>query len=58
MMTNIKKNKNIHKRCSNKMKTLWQVVQIVRYLWVLVAKDKWNHPAADSLRGIHEKSWS
>ena len=25
-------------------------VQIVRYTWVLVVKDKSNHPVADSLR--------
>ena len=40
------------------MKTLWKVVQIVRYTWVLVAKDKSNHPEADSLRGVTQESWS
>ena len=34
------------------MKPLWKVVQIVRYTWVLVAKDKSNHLAADSLRSV------
>ena len=34
--------------------TSWQVshVQIVLYTWVLVAKDKSNHPVADSLRSV------
>ena len=40
------------------MKPLWKVVQIVREIWVLVAKDKSNHPAADSLRGVPQESWS
>ena len=40
------------------MKPLWKVVQIVRYTWVLVAKDKSNHPVSDSLRGVPQESWS
>ena len=39
------------------MKPLWKIVQIVRYTWVLVAKDKSNHPAA-SLRGVPQESWA
>ena len=55
------KQKYIEKRCSKKMKPLWEVkgffnrtsrkvsdVQIFRYTWVLVAKDKSNHPVAVS----------
>ena len=33
-------------------------VQIVRETWVLVAKDKSNHPVADSLRSVLQESWS
>ena len=40
------------------MKPLWKVVQIVRETWVLVAKDKSNHPVAGSLRGVPHESWS
>ena len=40
------------------MKPLWKVVQIVRYICVLVAKDKSNHAAADSLRSVPQESWS
>ena len=40
------------------MKPLWKVVQIVRYICVLVAKDKSKHKAADSLRGVPQESWS
>ena len=43
--------------CKN-MKPLWQVVQIVRYAWILVVKDKSNRPAADSLRSVPQESWS
>ena len=41
-------------------RTSWEVsdVQIVRYTWVLVAKDKSNHPVADSLRSVPQESWS
>ena len=38
------------------MKPLWKVVQIVRYICVLVAKDKSNHPAADSLRSVPQET--
>ena len=38
--------------CEKNMKPLWKVVQIVRYTWVLLAKDKSNHSAADSLRSL------
>ena len=31
------------------MKPLWKVAQIVSYNWVVVAKDKSNHPVAGSL---------
>ena len=43
---------------ANNMKPLWKVVQIVRYTWDLVAKDKSNRPAADSLRSVSQESWS
>ena len=56
----------IYKRCLQKnMKPLWKVkgfsnrtswkvsdVQIVRFPWVLVAKDTSNHPVADFLRSV------
>ena len=51
-------NVHIDQRCSKNMKPLWKVVQIVRYTWVLVANDKLNHPAADSLRSVPQESWS
>ena len=38
----------IYQKCSQNMKPLWKVVQIVRYNWVLVAKDKPNHQVAVS----------
>ena len=37
------------------MKPLWKVVHIVRYTWVLVAKDKPNHLTTDSLRIVPGK---
>ena len=40
------------------MKTLWKVVQIVRYNWVLVAKDTSNHPVAGSLHSFPLDTWS
>ena len=40
------------------MKPLWKVVQIVRENWVLVAKDKSNHPMAGSLHSVPQESWS
>ena len=43
---------------SKNMKPLWNVVQIVRETWVLVVKDKSNHPVADSLRSVPRDSWS
>ena len=41
-------------------RTSWKVfdVRIVRYPWVLVAKDKSNHPVADSLHSVPQESWS
>ena len=39
-----------HGKCSD--------VQIVRYIWVWVAKDKSNHPVADSFRNLPQESWS
>ena len=41
-------------------RTSWKVsdVHIVRYTWVLVAKDKSHHPVADSLRSVPQESWS
>ena len=33
-------------------------MQIVRVTSVLVAKDKSNHPAGDSLRSVPQESWS
>ena len=41
-------------------RTSWKVsdVQIVRKTWVLVAKDKSNHPVADSFRSVPWDSWS
>ena len=41
-------------------RTSWQVsdVQIVRFTWVLVAKDKPNRPVTDSLRSVPQESWS
>ena len=39
----------ICRKCSKKHENLWKVVEIVRYNWVLVAKDKSNHPVAGSL---------
>ena len=41
-------------------RTSWKVsdVQIVRYYWVSVAKDKSNHPVADSFRGVPQESCS
>ena len=61
----------ICKRCSTNVKPLWEDkgffnrtsrkasdVQIVRYTWVVVAKDKSNHPVADSLRSVPQESWS
>ena len=35
-------------------RTSWKVsdVQIVRYTWILVVKDKSNHPVADFLRSV------
>ena len=33
-------------------------VQIVRYAWVLVAKDISNHPVAGSRRSVPQESWS
>ena len=49
-----KKNmKNIFIRNEAKnMKTLWKVAHIVCYNWVLVAKDKSNHPVAGSLHSV------
>ena len=40
------------------IRTSWKVsdVRIVRETWVLVAKDKSNHPAADSLRSVPQES--
>ena len=38
------------------MKPLWKVVQIVRYNWVLVAKDKSNHPVAGSLHSVPQRA--
>ena len=56
------------KRC-REMKPLWKVrgffdrtswkvsdVQTVRYTWVLVVKDKSNHPGTDSLRRVPQES--
>ena len=39
-------------------RTSWTVsdVQIVRYTWVLVARDKSNHPVADFLRSVPQES--
>ena len=41
-------------------RTSWKMsdAQIVRYVWVSVAKDKSNHLVADSLRSVPQKSWS
>ena len=41
-------------------RTSWIVsdAQIVRYAWVLVAKDKSNRPVADSIRSVLQESWS
>ena len=33
-------------------------VHIVRKTWVLVAKDKSNHPVADSFHTVPQESWS
>ena len=44
-----------YQKCSKNMKTLWKVVQVVRKTWVLVAKDKSNHPVADSLRSVPQE---
>ena len=51
-------NVHIYQRCCKNMIPLWKVVQIVRCTWVSVAKDKSNHPAADSLRSVPQESWS
>ena len=40
------------------MKPLCKTVQIVRYTWVLMARDKSNHLAAASLRSVPQESWS
>ena len=41
-------------------RTSWKVsdVQIDRFTWVLVARDKSNQPVADSLRSLPQESWS
>ena len=49
----------VYKRdVAKNMKPLWKVAQIVCETWVLVAKDKSNHPAANSLRSVPQESWS
>ena len=40
------------------MKPLWKVVQIVRYTWVLVAKNKSNHPVADFIHSVPQDNSS
>ena len=44
-----------------KNKPLWKVkgfLQIARETWVLVTKDKSNHPVAASLRSVPQETWS
>ena len=41
-------------------RTSWKVsdVQIVRYSWAWVAKEKPNRPVADFFRSVPQESWS
>ena len=40
------------------MKPLWKVVQIVRYTWVLVAKDKIEPSGGWFPPSVAQESWS